>query len=179
MASLDEVYGGKYGSSSSSSSKDTARPKIYNSPNRRTEGALESNSKLVEDLARSLPISKDGNSDDSDNYAPVKFDAAPQSKNQREPFYTPPTAVQNYTPPPMPSSHNEYAYPAIHSGQNVEWERRVDKILRRMQNAPSSGGGGGGETSTHDLVLYIFTGVFFLFVLDTFVHLGKRGGGGK
>ena len=168
MASLDEVYGGKYGSSSSS-----ARPKIYNSPNRRTEGALESNSKLVEDLARSLPISKDGNSDDRDNYAPVKFDAAPQSKNQREPFYTPPVAVQNYTPPPMPSSHNEYAYPAIHSGQNVEWERRVDKILRRMQSVPSSG----GETSTHDLVLYIFTGVFFLFVLDTFVHLGKRGGG--
>jgi len=166
MASLDEVYGGKYGSSS-------ARPKIYNSPNRRTEGALESNSKLVEDLAKSLPISKDGNSDDRDNYAPVKFDAAPQGKNQREPFYTPPVAVQNYTPPPMPSSHNEYAYPAIHSGQNVEWERRVDKILRRMQSSvPSS-----GETSTHDLVLYIFTGVFFLFVLDTFVHLGKRGGG--
>ena len=74
MASLDEVYGGKYGSGSSS--KDTARPKIYNSPNRRTEGALESNSKLVEDLARSLPISKDGNSDDRDNYAPVKFDDA-------------------------------------------------------------------------------------------------------
>ena len=167
MASLDEVYGGKYGSSSS------ARPKIYNSPNRRTEGALESNSKLVEDLAKSLPISKDGNSDDRDNYAPVKFDAAPQSKNQREPFYTPPVAVQNYTPPPMPSSH-DYAYPAIHSGQNVEWERRVDKILRRMQSSvPSSG----GETSTHDLVLYIFTGVFFLFVLDTFVHLGKRGAG--
>ena len=73
----------------------------------------------------------------------------------------------------MPSSHDEYAYPASHSGQNVEWERRVDKILRRMQSVPSSG----GETSTHDLVLYIFTGVFFLFVLDTFVHLGKRGGG--
>ena len=172
MASLDEVYGGKYGSGSSS--KDAARPKIYNSPNRRTEGALESNSKLVEDLARSLPISKDGNSDDRDNYAPVKFDAAPQSKNQREPFYTPPTAVQNYTPPPMPSSHNEYAYPAIHSGKNVEWERRVDKILRRMDSSTTQ-----GETSTHDLVLYIFTGVFFLFVLDTFVHLGKRGGRGK
>jgi hypothetical protein len=162
MASLDEVYGGKYGS------KDY-RPKIYNSPNRRTEGALESNSKLVQDLAKSLPISKDGNSDDTDNYAPVKFEGAPQSKNQREPFYTPPVAVQNYTPPPMPSTHNDYAYPAIHSGRNVEWERRVDKILRRMDSTTQ------GETSTHDLVLYIFTGVFFLFVLDTFVHIGKRG----
>jgi len=32
----------------------------------------------------------------------------------------------------------------------------------------------GSETSTHDLLLYIFTGVFMLFVLDTFVHIGKR-----
>jgi hypothetical protein len=36
------------------------------------------------------------------------------------------------------------------------------------------GGGVGAETpSTHDLLLYIFTGVFTLFVLDTFVTLGK------
>jgi len=167
MASLDEVFGGKYGSGNSSVAKG---PKLYNSPNRRTEGALESNSKLLQDLTRSLPISKDGNSDDSDNYAPVTFGPSIQAKNQREPFYTPPTAVQNYTPPPMPASH-DYAYPAVHSGRNVEWERRVDKILRRMDSTTAQG----GETSTHDLVLYIFTGVFFLFVLDTFVHIGKRG----
>ena len=70
----------------------------------------------------------------------------------------------------MPSSY-DYAYPAVHSGRNVEWEQRVDKILRRMDRSQEST----GETSTHDLVLYIFTGVFFLFVLDTFVHIGKRG----
>jgi len=168
MASLDEVYGGKYGSGNTAASKNG--PKLYNSPNRRTEGALESNSKLIEDLSKSLPISKDGNSDDSDNYAPVTYGPSTQSKNQREPFYTPPSSVQNYTPPPMPATH-DYAYPAVHSGRNVEWEQRVDKILRRMDRSQAVQ----GETSTHDLVLYIFTGVFFLFVLDTFVHIGKRG----
>ena len=168
MASLDEVYGGKYGS------KDY-RPKLFNSPNRRTEGALETNSKLVQELSKSLPISKDGNSDDSDNYAPVKFDGAPQGKNQREPFYTPPsTSVQNYTPPPIPLTH-DYAYPAAYSSHNVEWDRRVDKILKRIDRRTQDSSSPGGETSTHDLVLYIFTGVFFLFVLDTFVHIGKRG----
>ena len=156
MASLDEVYGGTYGSKN-------PRTKLFNSPNRRTEDALETHSKVIQELSRTLPISKDGNSDDSDNYAPVKFSGSPQAKNQREPF-----SVQNYTPPTPPSSY-DYAYPAVHSGQNVEWERRVDKILRRMDRQDT------GETSTHDLVLYIFTGVFFLFVLDTFVHMGKRG----
>jgi hypothetical protein len=33
----------------------------------------------------------------------------------------------------------------------------------------------GYETpSSQDMMLYIFTGVFFLFTLDTFVNLGKR-----
>ena len=158
MASLDEVYQGQYGSKN-------PRTKLFNNPNRRTESAMDAHSKVIQELARSLPISTGGNGDDGDNYAPVKFDGPMQTKNQREPF-----GVQNYTPPTMPSSY-DYAYPAIHSGNNnVEWERRVDKILRRMDRQETS------ETSTHDLVLYIFTGVFFLFVLDTFVHMGKRTG---
>lgn len=165
MASLDEVYGGMYGSKN-------PRPKLFNSPNRRTENALDTHSKVIQDLAKSLPISKEGNGtgDGSmDNYAPVKFEGSPQGKNQREPFYTPPVEVQQYTPPAVPSSH-DYAYGPVHSGRGVEWDRRIDKILRHMDRQET------GETSTHDLVLYIFTGVFFLFVLDTFVHLGKRSG---
>lgn len=157
MASLDEVYGGMYGSKN-------PRPKLFNSPNRRTENALDTHSKVIQDLAKSLPISKEGNGgDDSNNYAPVKFEGAPQTRNQREPF-----GVQTYTPPAIPSSH-DYAYGPIHTpGRGVEWDRRIDKIIQRMDRQDTS------ETSTHDLVLYIFTGVFFLFVLDTFVHLGKR-----
>jgi len=161
MASLDEVYGGMYGSKN-------PRPKLFNSPNRRTESALDTHSKVIQDLAKSLPISKEGNDETGgDNYAPVRFEGGSQSKNQREPFYTPPIEVQKYTPPAMPSSH-DYAYGPVHSGRGVEWDRRIDKIIQRMDRQDT------GETSTHDLVLYIFTGVFFLFVLDTFVNLGKR-----
>jgi len=156
MASLDEAYGGMYGSKN-------PRKKLFNSPERRTESALDTHSKVIQELTKSLPISNSGNgSDDSDNYAPVKFDGPSQSKNQREPF-----EVQKYTPPAIPASH-DYAYGPIHSGRGVEWDRRIDKIIQRMDRQDTS------ETSTHDLVLYIFTGVFFLFVLDTFVHLGKR-----
>jgi hypothetical protein len=154
MASLDEVYGGMYGNKG-------PRAKLFNSPNRRTESALETHSTVIQELSKTLPISKAGN-DGEDNYAPVKFDASPQTKNQREPF-----GVQNYTPPAIPLTH-DYAYQPVHSGRNIEWERRVDKILQRMDRQEM------GETSTHDLVMYIFTGVFFLFVLDTFVHIGKR-----
>ena len=33
----------------------------------------------------------------------------------------------------------------------------------------------GKETpAAQDMLLYIFTGIFFLFTFDTFVHLGKR-----
>lgn len=33
---------------------------------------------------------------------------------------------------------------------------------------------GTDTNSTQDMMLYIFTGIFFLFTLDTFVNLGKR-----
>lgn len=33
---------------------------------------------------------------------------------------------------------------------------------------------GSDTNSTQDMMLYIFTGIFFLFTLDTFVSLGKR-----
>jgi hypothetical protein len=42
------------------------------------------------------------------------------------------------------------------------------ELLRKLEKV------GTDTNSTQDMMLYIFTGIFFLFTLDTFVNLGKR-----
>ena len=160
MASLEEVFGGMYGRKGGHKHE-----KIFNSTNRRTEAAMETHDKTIRDLSKSLPIAGPGD-DLENNYTPSKHSAEKQTMNQREPF-----SVQNYTPPEIPATQ-DYAYQPVSlpGPPRGEWDRRVEKLIRRMDMQQT------GETSTHDLVLYIFTGVFFLFVLDTFVTLGKRSG---
>lgn len=159
MASLEEVFGGMYGKGRPAKKENG---QVYNSPTRRTEAALQEHSGVIRDLERSLPIA---NSDEEivNNYAPAKISGPPKSNNnQIEPF-----TVKEYTPPPIPATHN-YAYesPIPQMDSFRGWDRKIDKLVKKLEYTP--------ETSTHDLVLYIFTGVFFLFVLDTFVTLGKR-----
>jgi len=120
---------------------------------------MEANDKIIREVSKSLPIAASGDPDLDDNYTPSKH-----ASNQMEPF-----SVKHYTPPAIPSTP-DYAYQPVSlpGPPRGDWDRRVDKLIRRMDMQQT------GETSTHDLVLYIFTGVFFLFVLDTFVTLGKR-----
>ena len=164
MASLEEVYGGMYGKGKLPKKEIDVHSsqKVYNTPTRRTEAALQEHSKVIEELERSLPIA---NSDEEmvNNYAPSEtVGPARSNNNQIEPF-----TVKNYTPPPIPATHN-YAYesPIPNMDATRGWDRRLEKLVKKMEYTP--------EASTHDLVLYIFTGVFFLFVLDTFVSIGKR-----
>jgi hypothetical protein len=154
MASLEEAFGGTYGRKGG-----PKQEKIFHDSTRRNTAAQETHEKTIRELSKSLPIASAGKDDLDDNYTPSKH-----TTNQREPF-----SVQNYTPPEIPATPG-YAYePASLPGPpRGEWDRRVEKLIRRMDMQQT------GETSTHDLVLYIFTGVFFLFVLDTFVTLGKR-----
>jgi len=161
MASLEEVFGGMYGRKGGHKQE-----KIFNSTNRRTEAAMETHDKTIRELSKSLPIASAGKDDLDDNYTPSKHTADKQTMNQREPF-----SVQNYTPPEIPATQ-DYAYHPVNlpGPPRGEWDSRIEKLIRRMDMQQT------GETSTHDLVLYIFTGVFFLFVLDTFVTLGKRSG---
>lgn len=164
MASLEEVFGGMYGKGRLPK-KETdvhSSQKVYNTPTRRTEAALQEHATIIQDLERSLPIA---NFDEEivNNYAPSEtIGPARSNNNQIEPF-----TVKGYTPPPIPATHN-YAYespiPQLDSLRG--WDRKLEKIVKKLDYTP--------ETSTHDLILYIFTGVFFLFVLDTFVTLGKR-----
>lgn len=174
MASLEEAFGGKWGTSAKRPSpaggvvkeQDVhSSQKVYNSPTRRTEAALQTHAKLIQDTVKTLPIAEN-----QEKYAPFGGYGAPHtSKNQIEPFYTPPSMVTNYTEPAIPGTADwSYASTPPVLGQSLHFDAKMDKILRMLE------GGAGGETpSTHDLLLYIFTGVFSLFVLDSFVTLGK------
>jgi hypothetical protein len=159
-ASLDEAFGGSYGKKGTIKEED----KTYNSATRRTESALEQHSKVIGELTKTLPIAS-RDSDETDNYAPAMISGSRSGTNQIEPF-----SVRDYKLPTIPGTAGfAYSPPEPTSDRRNGYDTRVEKLLRRMEHD-----GAGGETSTHDLLLYIFTGVFMLFVLDTFVHIGKR-----
>ena len=159
-ASLDEAFGGSYGTKGNI--KDAN--KVYNSPTRRTEAALEANADAIKTLTRTLPITEN-DEDATNNYAPARISGTRSGSNQIEPF-----SVRDYKTPTVPGTHGfAYAPPQPSSDARGDWDVRLDRLVRKMERSSA-----GGETSTHDLLLYIFTGVFMLFVLDTFVHIGKR-----
>lgn len=166
-ASLDEAFGGTWGTSK----KRPAAPvqdvhstqKVYNTPTRRTEASLSTHADLVKDTLKSLPIGESSNLED--NYAPARLSGSPHSsKNQIEPF-----SVNDYKPPAIPGTADwSYASTPPQDGQSLHWNAKLDKMMNLLQSRS------GVETpSTHDLLLYIFTGVFALFVLDSFVSLGR------
>ena len=151
-ASLEEAFGSSFG-------KKAANKGTYNSPTRRTEAAVQENAAVIKDLTSTLPIA--GTDDEiANNYAPAQM---VQTTNQREPF--------TLRRPDIPETHGfAYGSPIPEINEKLGWDRRVDKIIRHLERQNSV------DTSTHDLLLYIFTGVFFLFVFDTFVSLGRRSG---
>jgi hypothetical protein len=56
--------------------------------------------------------------------------------------------------------------------QEAAHEVKLNRILRLIEQNRT-----GYETpSSHDMALYVFTGIMALFVLDTFVNLGRRMG---
>ena len=60
-----------------------------------------------------------------------------------------------------------YAPPSF---QEAAHEIKLNQILHMIQQNKT----GYEQPSSQDMMLYIFTGVVFLFTLDTFVSLGKR-----
>jgi len=129
--------------------------RIFPTPIARSEHAIKANKKIIDDLTGSLPIAQ---SDDESNFHPIKL-------GSKENFTS---TKQGYTRPFHPTDDGTsfaYAPPSFkQAGRDVHLEK-LYKLLDQQ----------GGETpATQDLLLYIFTGVFFLFTFDTFVTLGKN-----
>ena len=174
MASIEEVWGksfptrhysmvSKPGMAQKEEPRDAEREgRVAPTPVHRSAAAVQRHRKTIDDLSKSLPIVQNDEEADS-NYAPARISGL------KEGF----TATKaGYTKPFFPSDEGtSFAY-APPSFQGAAHDLKLDRILRMIEQNKT-----GYETpSSHDMALYVFTGVMTLFVLDTFVNLGRRMG---
>lgn len=170
MASIEEVWGApfpkkghtmasKYGAKEEP--RDAEKEgRVFPTPVHRTQAALQRHKKTIDDLSKTLPIAE--TDDDADNnYGPARV---PHTKEH----FT--SNKKEYTNPYIPyNTGTDFPY-APPSFQNDAYELKLNKIMHMIEQNRV-----GYETpSSQDMMLYIFTGVFFLFTLDTFVSIGKH-----
>lgn len=173
MASIEEVWKtpfpikhysmvSKPGMAQKEDPRDAEREgRVAPTPIHRSNAAIQRNRKTIDDLTKTLPIVQNDEEAES-NYAPVRV-------GNTEHF----TATKaGYTKPFFPGNDGtSFAY-APPSFQGAAHDLKLDRILRMIEQNKT-----GYETpSSHDMALYVFTGVMTLFVLDTFVNLGRRMG---
>lgn len=151
MASIEEVWGSSFESrkpmtkAPAEPQRDAAKEgRVYRTPQERTQASVFTHKKSIDDLSKTLPIVK------SDEEAGRNY--RPERSRVRESFGT-----------------TEYAY-APPSFQPPPQEDKLSRILHMIEQNRT----GYQPSSTQDMLLYIATGVFFLFAMDTFVSLGKR-----
>jgi len=171
MASLEEVWGSSFpkkyhNMASKHYKKEEPRDaekegRVFPTPIHRTNAAIQRHRKTIDDLSSSLPIVQNDEEGES-NFAPAKV--------ERTEHFT--STKAGYTKPFVdydPGVNFAYAPPSF---QGAAHDIKLDRIMRMIEQNKT-----GYETpSSQDMMLYIFTGVFFLFTLDTFVSLGKRMG---
>jgi hypothetical protein len=168
MASIEEVWGSpfpikhhtmasKYGKKEEP--RDPEREgRIHPTPIHRTNAAIQKHKKTIDDLSKSLPLVNSDEEADS-NYHPARV---PETKEH----------MSNYKPaqrffPADDGTSFAYAPPVFQESAN---EIKLNRILHMIEQNRT----GYEQPSSQDMMLYIFTGVFFLFTLDTFVNIGKR-----
>lgn len=173
MASLEEVWGSSFPKKhfDMSSKHDSSHQKrdaekegrIHPTPIHRTTAAIQKHRKTIDDLTKSLPI---GGSDDDmeSNYGPARIQS---TKEHMTDFSSTKGKITNPYYPRDDGTDFAYAPPAF---QSAAHDIKLDRILRMIEQNRT----GYEAASSQDMMLYIFTGVFFLYTLDTFVNLGRR-----
>ena len=133
---------------------------MFPTPIHRTQAAIQRNRKTIDDLSATLPIATTDEEFDN-NYGPAKIPATKEHFTSTKTSYTNPYH-------PMDTG-TDFAY-APSQFQEAAYDIKLDKIMRMIEQNRT----GYESPSSQDMMLYIFTGVFFLFTFDTFVNLGKR-----
>lgn len=171
MASIEEVWGKPFPKKAFNMTSKEYAPsekrdaekegRVFPTPIHRTQAAVQRNRKTIDDLSTSLPIVTTDEEFDN-NYGPAKIPAT-----TREGFTS---TKKEYTNPYYPTdTGTDFAY-APQQFQEAAYDIKLDKIMRMIEQNRT----GYESPSSQDMMLYIFTGVFFLFTFDTFVNLGKR-----
>ena len=177
MASLEEVWGSPFPKKTKVSDKSGVpvrdaeiEGRVFSHPSRRTANALDRHKKTIDDLHTTLPIAQT----EEDLLSNYKSVPPTQTKNniehftQREHYETQYAPIYGGQPKSHVQQKQEYAYAPVHEQGSIE--QKIDRMMRMIDQNKT-----GYETpSTNDTLLYIFTGLFFLFTLDTFVQIGRR-----
>jgi len=164
-SSLDDVFPDKpwpkktHGIAKTEPKRDAVQEgRVFTDPRKRGEHSMKVMKKSIDDLTGSLPIVQD---DEESNFkpekvAPLKEHFGITKSGGTKPFY-----------PSDDGTTFAYAPPSFQAEAHEVRLQRLYKLLDQ-QNM-------GAETpGTQDMLLYIFTGVFFIFTFDTFVNLGKN-----
>lgn len=161
FASLDEVWGSTFPKKHPMTSKfHTSEPKrdavregrVASTPHHRSATAMTSHKKTIDDLSSSLPIVE---KDDVPNFTPERIVASKEHFTMEKKYPADIGADFPYAPPNF---------------QDDARELKLNRILHLIEQQQM-----GMETpSSQDMMLYVFTGIFFLFTFDTFVSMGRR-----
>ena len=172
FSSLEDVWGTSFPKKSHALTAKTQHPeekrdaekesRVFPTPQHRSQHTIQKHKKTIDDLSKSLPITEE---DDESNFAPAMVGS---STSKFKEHFT--STKAGYSKPFYPTDAGvDYPY-APPSFQVDAHELKLNHILKTIND-----GHYGSETpATQDMLLYIFTGVFFLFTFDTFVHLGRR-----
>ena len=164
MASIEEVWGSSFSkkpqplsSKSNVGEKRDAQAegRVYNSPQERPAASIQTFKKTIDDLSNTLPIVK------SDEQAAKNY--PPGMSSNHGASLTPMASA-------MPTIGRESFTPA-YAPPGFQSEVRLQQLMQRLDRDKSYGS---DTNATHDMMLYIFTGIFFLFTLDSFVNMGRR-----
>lgn len=136
--------------------------RVFPTPIHRTAAALQRHRKTIDDLSGSLPIA--GSDEDAEsNYGPAKVGQSGMTEHFTSQVKKP------YSKPFVPTDTGTTFPYAPQSFQEDALSLKIEKMMRMIEQNKT----GYESPASHDMMLYIFTGVFFLFTFDTFVSLGK------
>ena len=173
MASLEEVWGKPFPKKSYNmlskhndveEKRDAEKEgRVFPTPIHRTQAAVQRHKKTIDDLSKTLPIV--GSDEEAEmNYGPAKVG---HTKEHMTDFSSTKAKYTNPYYPQDPGLDFAYAPPSF---QQEAYDMKLDKIMRMVEQNRT----GYESPSSQDMMLYIFTGVFFLFTFDSFVNLGRR-----
>jgi hypothetical protein len=162
-SSLDDVFPDKpwpkktHGIAKTETKRDAVQEgRVFTDPRKRGQASMQTMKKGIDDLTTTLPIVKD---DEESNFQPERVVTRENfgitKTSETKPFY-------------RTDDGTNFAYAPTSFQREADDMRlqRLYQLLDRQQGSETPG--------TQDLLLYIFTGIFFIFTFDTFVNLGKH-----
>lgn len=154
--SLEDAYGTPFQqrtpishSSSNKTQEPIAKPE-FSSVESKSKQSLEKHKDLIQSLTGSLPL-----------------DTSPQTQNIKVP--------EPKVKEPSPVEFRHAIRESFADQLPTTYDEKLSRILRLIEQNKT----GYERPATEDMLLYIFTGIMFLFTFDTFVTLGRTMAGRK